>query len=188
MSKVNRRKEIKEKEALQLKFQLALSQNTKNVLNWLPTLQSAKNDHNDVLTADRQLFLDLPIVASGTGLSDLEKSDQNSTVGDFLGSDGTPKNVKPENRKDIRNGSKAMAALMNRMRSDSRKQVREHGSDRVHKNKLRLLEEVKKNQANKKRTKQLEEEDSDEEQLKQSQIGAKKTVRMEFGKGKKRPF
>ncbi|SGZ49993.1 CIC11C00000005177 [Sungouiella intermedia] len=81
-----------------------------------------------------------------------------------------------------------MAALMNRMRSDSRKQVREHGSDRVHKNKLRLLEEVKKNQANKKRTKQLEEEDSDEEQLKQSQIGAKKTVRMEFGKGKKRPF
>lgn len=185
MSKVNRRKEIKEKEALQLKFQLALSQNSKTVLSWLPALQ---NRPNDPLAADHLVFLDLPIVASGTGLSDLETAEQSKTVGDFLQSEGTPKNVKPENTRDIRNGSKAMAALMNRMRSNSRQAAREYGADKVHKHRLKLLQEANKSQKTQKRVKQEEADDSDEEQLKQAQIGAKKYGRLDVGKGKKRPF
>lgn len=185
MSKVNRRKEIKEKEALQLKFQLALSQNTKNVLRWLPAIQ---NQPDDSLAADHQVFLDLPIVASGTGLSDLEKTDHSNTVGDFLKSEGPPKNVKPENPKDIRNGSKAMAALMNRMRTSSREAAREHGAEKVHKHRLKFLQEANKSQKTQKIVKQEEADDSDEEQLKQAQIGAKKSGRLDFGKGKKRPF
>lgn len=194
MSKVNRRKEIKEKESLQLKFQLALSQNNKNIQSWLPSSNTASTGLIESESTDRQLFLNLPIVANGAGLFVLEDDEKNRTVGDFLQAEGTPKNVKPENVKDIRNGSKAMAALMNRMRTDNRKNLRDLGNEKVHKlggNRLKLLLEVKKSQnqsENKKNTRNVESDDSDEEQLKLVQISAKKKGGLAFGKGKKRPF
>lgn len=115
MPKVNRRKEIKEKEAFQLKFQLALSQNNKAVLNWLPKSGGAAAEAAPA--SDRQEFLDLAIVPAGGGLADIEQSEY--TVGKFLQTDGAPSKKAPA-RGDPRGGSKAMTALMNKMRGESR--------------------------------------------------------------------
>lgn len=159
MSKVNRRKEIKEKEAFQLKFQLALSRNNKAVLNWLP--KNEGTSAAEISASDRQEFLNLPIVPAGSSLSHLEKSEE-YTVGSFLQTEGPPaKRTQHENR----TGSKAMTALMNKMRGESRRK------EPVKKPQRRMIDEVKK----KKKVIELAEPDSDEEESKSAQITRKQT-------------
>lgn len=172
MSKVNRRKEIKEKEAFQLKFQLALSQTNKAVSNWL--LPNATKSEN----IGKQGFLDLPIVPSGAGLYELEKNGENATVGDFL-QNGTaiPKNIKQDPKA---NSSKAMTALMNKMRTDTRKNLA--SSSKVFKGKLKILEGMKKPQI---KAKQV---DSDSEEESKFNRHGKKGSGLHFDKRKKRPF
>lgn len=182
MAKINRRNEIKEKEALQLRFQLALSQNTKSVLNWLPK-QNVPADANPKLD-DQASFLNLPIISNGASLANLEKGDL-STVGEFLNGD-TVKST-GENKRDAQTGSKAMTALMNKMRTENRKAIHDRermekkGSKRHH---LKIMAEMKRG---KKEARPEVAEDSDEEESKSAQIRGKNTKGFEFGK-KKRPF
>lgn len=175
MAKINRRQEIKDKEALQLRFQFALSQSSKNVLNWLPK-QNAEAEQPDTASPEsRASFLSLPIVDNGAGLHLLEKSTSHNTVGDFLASDKMTKRTN-DKRQDARTGLRAMTALMHRMRDDTRKKVHEKGARSAGRPKVAQKPKVAANTA-----------DSDEEESKSAQIRAKNTKGMDFGK-KKRPF
>lgn len=120
MSKVNRRKEIKEKEAFQLRFQLALNEKNKTILNWLPTQSEYSSEE-----ASGAEFLNLPILANGAGLSELEndKEDQ-KTIGDFVNPEKDPQKLKILETRQNNAGTKAMAALMNKMRNESRGRAR----------------------------------------------------------------
>lgn len=170
MSKVNRRKEIKEKEAFQLKFQLALSQNNKAVLNWLPKGSSEAVDAAPL--SDRQEFLDLAIVPAGGGLADIEQTEY--TVGKFLAADGADKG-KTAAARDARGGSKAMTALMNKMRGELRARP-------PPKRAARMIDAVKKKAAPA-REAARDAEESDEEESKTAHMARKQTKKL-----KGRPF
>lgn len=121
MSKVNRRKEIKEKEAFQLRFQLALNESNSTVANWLPSQNASLNTEEEVSGAD---FLNLPILSNGLGLYELEKDDEEQkTISDFVNPEKDPQKLKVQENRQNTAGSKAMAALVNKMRNDSRGRV-----------------------------------------------------------------
>lgn len=124
MSKVNRRKEIKEKEELQARFQLLVAQNNKKVLNWLKPVK------NDDISASLALvngsFLQLPIIANGESLSSLDtkSTDEVQRVGDFISSNDTSKFKQIKQESTDRTRSKPMTALMNRIRDGGREKVK----------------------------------------------------------------
>lgn len=129
MSKPNRRKEIKEKEELQAKFQLAMSQTNTRVLSWLQPLQKAAGE---TPREGQKAFLDLPIIANGSGLCSLtEGAGVQQLVGDFLAT-GTASKKDFPNEAPVRKeaGSKAMHALMNKMRNSSKQKIRQNMLDR----------------------------------------------------------
>lgn len=129
MSKPNRRKEIKEKEELQAKFQLAISQTNTRVLSWLQPLQKPAGDAPQ---DGQKSFLDLPIIANGTGLYSLkEGANEQRLVGDFL-ANGTGNRPSAPNETPVRKeaGSKAIHALMNKMRNSSKQKIRQNIIDR----------------------------------------------------------
>lgn len=124
MSKVNRRQEIKKKEELQAKFQLAISHTNNKILNWLePNNEIAHNDE------EKNSFLNLPIIPQGSGLSNIEKS--NKSIGDFINSDETKfKRLQDGNNSNSslrKTNSKPMMALMNKMRNTNRDKAKRKG-------------------------------------------------------------
>lgn len=142
MNKINRRKEIKQKEELQAKFQLAISQTNVKVTNWLNPLKSSnqnndKNEASEDFSRANSTFFDLPIIPSGSGLYSLDAKngkEEYNKISDFLNS-GEAGLRKLKNNSDqnetIVNGrpqgnSKAMNALINKMRNDSRDKIRQN--------------------------------------------------------------
>ncbi|KAM9909263.1 hypothetical protein OXX69_005581 [Metschnikowia pulcherrima] len=198
MSKVNRRKEIKEKEDFQIKFQLALSTNNNNVLQWLPKAKDELSNRSENLEEDKDSFLDLPVIPNGAGLSALDKEDSKNdshTIGSFLNADNVPKSQPSNTFREARTGSKAMSALMNKMRSDTRNnisnkyQISKDQGSRFPRSKI--LEDVKKQKpaSKQKAAPDASELDSDDEDSKSRQISGKKIKMPHFGKkGKGRPF
>ncbi|KAJ8146386.1 hypothetical protein OY671_000545 [Metschnikowia pulcherrima] len=198
MSKVNRRKEIKEKEDFQIKFQLALSANNNNVLQWLPKAKDELSNISENLEEDKDSFLDLPVIPNGAGLSALDKEDfknDSHTIGSFLNADNVPKSQPSNTSREARTGSKAMSALMNKMRSDTRNnisnkyQISKDQGSRFPRSKI--LEDVKKQKlaSKQKAAPDASELDSDDEDSKSRQISGKRIKMPHFGKkGKGRPF
>lgn len=125
MSKVNRRKEIKDKEELQAKFQLSIAQNNSKVLNWLKPVKS--NDESTSLAQVNGAFLQLPIIANGESLTSLDtkSSGDIQRVGDFINSNDTATfhQIKQDTSTE-RTRSKPMLALMNRIRDGGREKVK----------------------------------------------------------------
>lgn len=106
---MSRRKEIKEKELLQAKFQTALSQNNDKVLKWLQPQKTSEANHFN------KDFLNLPIVGQGQGLNSISDSD---TINDFM------KDEKKVAQTRVQNQSKPMSMLMNKMRNNNRDKVK----------------------------------------------------------------
>lgn len=118
--KPNRAKEIREKQAFQAKFQLALSLSTKHALNWLPGSDlGAEPTGSD--------FLQLPVIGPGSTLAELEKLTSTLTIADFLSSEMPVKGPKPDRSRDSTAGSQAMHALMNRARTEQRHKISKKG-------------------------------------------------------------
>lgn len=195
MSKVNRRKEIKEKEAFQLKFQLALNESSSLVAGWLP-----KDSSRQTNEASDHDFLNLPILSGGKGLFELENDEEEQkTVGDFVNPEKDPQKLKLQESRQNQAGSKAMSALINKLRNDSRGKVankeRSSASGKVQKKRSHFLGELKK-QLPEKEKKQSEKEkpatsrsrdevdsEDEEEQQQRAQRSTKKATKLS-----KRPF
>lgn len=129
---MSRRQEIKEKEALQARFQHAMTQNSKLALNWLRPNQAVNNTKNTpaapssqgLTAAHANQFFDLPVVAQGASLSELSVAKLGRTVGQFV-KGTTP--AKPHAVTKPRK-LKAMQALLNKMRDDKRSQLNQRAS------------------------------------------------------------
>ncbi|ODV78737.1 uncharacterized protein CANTADRAFT_43193, partial [Suhomyces tanzawaensis NRRL Y-17324] len=111
---VNRRKEIKEKEELQARFQLLMARNNTTVMSWLKPKQDVSRD-----IETEKSFMELPIVPQGAGLAALDAS--SSKIGDFIASNTTKLAAIKEDR--TAKGSKPMMALLNKMRDSGRASV-----------------------------------------------------------------
>lgn len=126
---MSRRQEIKEKEALQARFQHAMTQNSKLALNWLRPNQAVNKSNSTPATqgstaANANQFFDLPVVAQGASLSELSVAKLGRTVGQFV-KGTTP--AKPHAVTKPRK-LKAMQALLNKMRDDKRSQLNQRAS------------------------------------------------------------
>lgn len=109
---MSRVQEIKRKQEIQAKFQLAVGQSNQQALNWLGGSRASET------TSDE--FLALPIVSDGRGLS----LGGGSTIGEFVSS-----GVKNQAATSVSAGkgvkdSKALNALRNKMRDSSRAKQR----------------------------------------------------------------
>lgn len=202
MSKVNRRQEIKEKEAFQAKFQLALKQQSLRVLSWLTLSEDNQTSssvpqlkHESSASSDRNKFLELPILSNGSGLSELENDEKNgsiATIGSFIQDSSSSQALRPitAGEKKGQPASKAMASLMNRVRGDTRKQIHEREREQ---GKLRRFENKNDRGSNRNGKKQKTlaasstGNESDEEELKLAQM-LKKVQKPMGKKGKARPF
>lgn len=125
MSKVNRRKEIQQKEALQAKFQHAMAQTNTKVSLWLQPYQS-----ETTTTAKDTSFHNLPIIPAGSGLQALE-DDKHHKIGDFISGNETGLRKLKVDESNAVAGSRAMNALMNKMRKETRQKPRVEKPARV---------------------------------------------------------
>lgn len=176
MSKLNRRQEIKKKEELQAKFQLAISHTNNKILNWLEP-NNNEIAHND---EEKNSFLNLPIIPQGSGLSNIEKS--NKSIGDFINSDETKfKRLQDGNNSNSlrKNNSKPMMALMNRMRNTNRDKAKKKGFNQNMNN--------PKQRANIQNP-SIDNSDSDEELIAKTRSVKKGSNLLFESKIKKRPF
>lgn len=178
MSKVNRRQEIKKKEELQAKFQLAISHTNNKILNWLEP-NNNEIAHND---EEKNSFLNLPIIPQGSGLSNIEKS--NKSIGDFINSDETKfKRLQDGNNSNNslrKTNSKPMMALMNKMRNTNRDKAKKKGFNQILKD--------PKPKANI-QSASINDSDSDEEQISKTRSVKKgSNLLFESKIKKKRPF
>jgi len=125
MSKPNRRKEIKEKEELQARFQLSMSQNNSKALKWLKPVDSTSHLSTSSVEAN---FFELPIIPNGASLSNLTLAKAQKNIGDFV--NGTE--IKPQLKVPAKSQvSKPMSALMNKMRDQSRDKVKKNKPKQV---------------------------------------------------------
>ncbi|CCH44790.1 hypothetical protein BN7_4358 [Wickerhamomyces ciferrii] len=127
-------KEIKQKQELQARFQLAVSSTQNHVANWLNTSNSTISSSSSSSNND---FFNLPIISGGSGLSlssltSDKSSDDINTIGEYI---KTGKSVSSLNKKkqlnskskllnmnkvNIQNDSKALNALRNKMKNSNR--------------------------------------------------------------------
>lgn len=135
---MSRRLEIKQKQELQARFQLAMSANNQKALNWLKPLKStasttstsSETPNANNPTSDDS-FMDLQIIPQGASLS---KLDNLQKIGDFINSkditkmkQSTTTTTTASNLTSNRvTKSKPMLALMNKMRDSNRKNVRQN--------------------------------------------------------------
>ncbi|KHC34822.1 hypothetical protein W5O_04463 [Candida albicans Ca6] len=136
---MSRRLEIKQKQELQARFQLAMSANNQKALNWLKPLKStasttstsSETPNANNPTSDDS-FMDLQIIPQGASLS---KLDNLQKIGDFINSKDITKmkqsttttTTTASNLTSNRvTKSKPMLALMNKMRDSNRKNVRQN--------------------------------------------------------------
>ena len=150
--KMSRAKEIKEKQELQAKLASAFSSKTATVLSWLSTdsVNGANKISKDtaLLSDARKDFFNLPVVATGAGLSfedeqfTAKKNETNhediATVGEFIKSNKkistlAKKKMQNSNPRDNLNStvyrirkddSKATIALKNKLRNTKRNDLR----------------------------------------------------------------
>ena len=134
---MSRRSEIKQKQELQARFQLAMSANNQKALNWLKPLKStasttstsSETPNANNPTSDDS-FMDLQIIPQGASLS---KLDNLQKIGDFINSKDITKMKQSTTTTTASNltsnrvtKSKPMLALMNKMRDSNRKNVRQN--------------------------------------------------------------
>lgn len=134
---MSRRSEIKQKQELQARFQLAMSANNQKALNWLKPLKSTASTtstSSETLNANNPTsddsFMDLQIIPQGASLS---KLDNLQKIGDFINSKDITKMKQSTTTTTASNltsnrvtKSKPMLALMNKMRDSNRKNVRQN--------------------------------------------------------------
>ncbi|ABN64904.1 predicted protein [Scheffersomyces stipitis CBS 6054] len=188
MSKVNRRKEIKDKEALQARFQLSISQNNAKALSWLKPSTSKTGQEHPIST---ESFLDLPIIPSGSSLTTLNNGNV-SKIGDFMKNDGSMNAIKQESGpRAAKNASKPMLALMNKVRDYNKEKIRKNGDNNVNNS---ASNHSLRNQKIRKVEKHPQDEDSDDESsiLKARSVKKGSNMLLENKLGKKkmkgRPF
>lgn len=134
---MSRRSEIKQKQELQARFQLAMSANNQKALNWLKPLKStasttstsSETPNANNPTSDDS-FMDLQIIPQGASLS---KLDNLQKIEDFINSKDITKMKQSTTTTTASNltsnrvtKSKPMLALMNKMRDSNRKNVRQN--------------------------------------------------------------
>lgn len=137
---MSRRSEIKQKQELQARFQLAMSANNQKALNWLKPLKStasttstsSETPNANNPTSDDS-FMDLQIIPQGASLS---KLDNLQKIGDFINSKDITKMKQSTTTTTTTTASnltsnrvtksKPMLALMNKMRDSYRKNVRQN--------------------------------------------------------------
>lgn len=137
---MSRRAEIKQKQELQARFQLAMSANNQKALNWLKPLKStasttstsSETPNANNPTSDDS-FMDLQIIPQGASLS---KLDNLQKIGDFINSKDITKMKQSTTTTTTTTASnltsnrvtksKPMLALMNKMRDSNRKNVRQN--------------------------------------------------------------
>lgn len=138
MSKVNRRKEIKQKEDLLAKFRLLSSQTDTKVAGWLSSLVKDKEEDADSNTIQKDSFLNLPIIQNGVSLSAQFKNDHINTIRDLVDSKDI-KNLKKQEVNGRQSDSKALNSLMNKMRDSKRSLIKDKysskqpSSNKIHK-------------------------------------------------------
>ena len=134
---MSRRSEIKQKQELQARFQLAMSANNQKALNWLKPLKSTASTtstSSETLNANNPTsddsFMDLQIIPQGASLS---KLDNLQKIEDFINSKDITKMKQSTTTTTASNltsnrvtKSKPMLALMNKMRDSNRKNVRQN--------------------------------------------------------------
>ncbi len=130
-------KEIKEKQALQAKFQLAINSTTNHVSSWLKPLKTTNQDSSSSSTVSNNDFFDLPIISGGSGLalsSDLHNKEDINTIGDYVksGKSLSSLNKKKTQQRSIhqihkvhKDDSKALSSLRNKMKNSSRLKQRD---------------------------------------------------------------
>ena len=131
-------KEIKEKQALQAKFQLAINSTTNHVSSWLKPLKTTNQDSSSSSsTVSNNDFFDLPIISGGSGLalsSDAHNKEDINTIGDYVksGKSLSSLNKKKTQQRSIhqihkvhKDDSKALGALRNKMKNSSRLKQRD---------------------------------------------------------------
>ncbi len=130
-------KEIKEKQALQAKFQLAINSTTNHVSSWLKPLKTTNQDSSSSSTVSNNDFFDLPIISGGSGLalsSDLHNKEDINTIGDYVksGKSLSSLNKKKTQQRPIhqvhkvhKDDSKALSSLRNEMKNSSRLKQRD---------------------------------------------------------------
>lgn len=131
-------KEIKQKQELQAKFQLAINSTTNHVANWLTPLKSNVSQITETSNSNNDFF-DLPIISGGSGLSlskdDIDEENIN-TIGEYIksGKSISSLNKKKQQQQKSINGSmykiqktdsKALGALRNKMKNGNRLKQRD---------------------------------------------------------------
>lgn len=125
---MSRRQEIKQKEELQARFQLAIANNNKKVLNWLKPHKSSTDEINTTTTSTTNeqddSFLNLQIIPLGSSLN-MKTTENIQKIGEFLTSKDISKSKQLAQQDNLKKhgGSKPMLALMNRMRDSNRKNI-----------------------------------------------------------------
>lgn len=177
MSKLNHRKEIKQKDELRARFQFSMSQNNAKVLNWLTPLKDSSATSQTLVN---ESFFDLPIIASGSGLSSLDDDGSNKVnkIGDFVNLADFSK-MKADTVKQPT--LKAMSALMNKMRDSSRDKVVKSNQER---NKGRIHPQERQGKQGQQVKNVESDSDSDGEVSKSRSV--KKGGGLSFGKAKRR--
>lgn len=179
-AKGSRRKEIRAKEELQAQFQLAIANTNKTVVSWLPP--SAGDNAAAAATAAtaNSDFFNLPIVPTGVSLASMG---QTAKVGDFL---HEPTAVQATRTKGAGHNDKAMAALRNSLRNQSRQaHARNAGVAKPTNVRQNLRQTLKPQTPQPAPHDEDEDEDEDIAALKSRSLH-KSTAAHQFGK--KRPF
>ncbi|RCK67874.1 hypothetical protein Cantr_03495 [Candida viswanathii] len=166
---MSRRQEIKRKEELQARFQLAISNNNQKALNWLKPL---KGEDLTTTKDDEDSFLNLQIIPQGSSL-DSKQSEGGQKIGDFLASKDISKSKQLQQQQSTmtrkQTNSKPMLALMNKMRDTSRKNVSRNYRDSQNNPSLHKAQRGDKpvtgnNSKHKSETHNQESDDDDEEE------------------------
>ncbi|CAK7903211.1 nucleolar protein 19 [[Candida] anglica] len=207
VTKPNRRKEIKAKEALQAQFQLAIARNHSKISSWLSPETSTATDANDS-QVDNSSFYNLPIIPNGSGLAAMGSGAGAGSggaglnkVGDFMASTeaGGMKKIKSQTQEravTASNESKAMTALRNNLRNKSRDNVqKKFGAKQQQQQQPRPASFVKQQQQQQQQSKshhRATDGDSDDEDMNALKSrSVKKSMPLAFGGKKKkggRPF
>lgn len=126
MVKANRREDVKEKEVLQARLKVAFSLTNDKVTSWLNKNKSDGEQASQ--KPSNSDYLNLPIIKNGRGL---EFDNKHLTIGDFMNSDIRQMNKLDKNplrtsadNKIVKNDSKPMSALMNKIRKDQKENIR----------------------------------------------------------------
>ncbi|CAK7900839.1 nucleolar protein 19 [[Candida] anglica] len=209
VTKPNRRKEIKAKEALQAQFQLAIARNHSKISSWLSPETSTATDANDSQVVDNSSFYNLPIIPNGSGLAAMGSGAGAGAgsggaglnkVGDFMASTeaGGMKKIKAQTQAravTASNESKAMTALRNNLRNKSRDNVQKKFGAKQQQQQPRPASFVKQQQQQQQQSKshhRATDGDSDDEDMNALKSrSVKKSMPLAFGGKKKkggRPF